>query len=280
MDPNNRPRLLVPFPSRALERRWFDPLRVAAPSAPTGMLCQITSVLSPRERLFAPDDDHGASGGGAGGEKTFTQAELDRIVQDRVSKQNEKIKALEAQSARLAEIEQKLLESDEREKAAREEAELKGKSEVEKLQIQIQKSTEAAKKLDAEWQKKYADVETQKAHAEKRFVDHVTRSAVSDALLSAGVHKTASQDAALSFLSSAQIELDEGHQIKGVIVGGKSFTSPAEAAKHFLTEKPYFAESSPGGSGTPRSGGAPNGAAPTTVAGYLHGGQQEMTRTQ
>lgn len=221
-------------------------------------ICQVTSFVTPSECLFAPDDGAGAGGGGgAGGERTFTQADLDRIVGERLAKQADKLKALEAQTTRLTEIEQKLAEADAREQKAREEAELKGKSEVEKLQIQIQKATDAAKAKEAEWLEKLQGAERLRTDAEQKFVGHVKRSAIADALLAAGVVKTASADAALSFLSSAQIELDDDHQVKSVIVGGKSFDKPAEAAKHFLTEKPYFAESPPGGSGTPRTPGSP-----------------------
>lgn len=259
--------------------RW-DALAPDEPRASLS-LCYISSALSPREALFAPEGEGAAAGGEGAPAKTFTQADVDRIVQDRVGKLNERIKAQDTQLARLAEIEKKLAEADEREAKAREEAELKGKSELEKLQIQIQKSTEAAKKAEADWQKKLAEVETQKTHAEKRFLDHVTRSAVSDALSLAGVVKTGAQDAALSFLSSAQIELDEGHKVKTVVVGGRSFDNPVEAAKHFLAEKPHFAEAPPGGSGNPRNGtGAPPGArTPTTVAGLLTQGLVEMGRT-
>lgn len=254
---------------------------LSADSAPR-WICQITSALHSSETLFAPDDGAGGGGGNpGGGERTFTQADLDRIVGERLSKQAEKIKTLEAQGARLAEIEQKLAEADEREQKAREEAELKGKTEVEKLQIQVQKATDAAKVKESEWQKKLHETEQLRLQAEAKFVDHVKRSAISDALLSAGVVKSASSDATLSFLSSAQIELGEDHQIKSVIVGGKSFDKPQEAAKHFLSEKPYYAEPPSGGSGSPRqTGGASNGTPPTSIAGYFGGAHQEVPKTQ
>lgn len=263
------------------------PTRFSADSSPR-WLCQITSALSPMERLFAPEGEAGAGGGSGGGggggggtgttsEKTFTQADLDRIVQERVGKLTEKIKTLEAGTARLTEIEQKLAEADEREQKAREEAELKGKTELEKLHIQVNKANDALKAKDAEWQKKYGEVEAQKSQAEQRFVDHVKRSAVTDALVSAGALKGAGRDATLSFLSEAQIELAEDHQIKTITVGGKSFDKPQEAAKHFLTEKPWYAEAAPGGSGSPRSqGSVSNGAPPTSLAGYFAGAQTEM----
>lgn len=242
--------------------------------------CQITSAFCGHERLFAPEDGTGAGGSGAGGgEKTFTQADVDRIVQERVAKQNDRIKTLEASASRLTEIEAKLAEADERERKALEEAELKGKSELEKLQIQVQKANDQLKVRDVEWQKKFGEVETLKSQAEQRFLDHVKRSAVTDALMGAGALKTAGRDAALSFLSEAQIELGDDHQIKTITVGGKSFDKPADAAKHFLTEKPYYADAQPGGSGSPRNnGGGGNAPAPSSIAGYFGGARQEITK--
>jgi hypothetical protein len=240
-------------------------------------ICQITSGFCGHERLFAPEDGEGSGGGGGAPDKTFTQVELDKIVQERVGKLNQQIKTLEAGTARLAEIEKKLADADEREKKALEEAELKGKTELEKLQIQVQKANDALKAKDTEWQKKYGEVESLKSQAEQRFVDHVKRSAVTDALIGAGLAKGAGRAASLTFLSEAQIELAEDHQIKSVTVGGKSFDKPQEAAKHFLTENPYFAEPPPGGSGSPRHPGSPgNGAPPTSIAGYFAGAQSEM----
>jgi len=257
-----------------------DPLFMPAPRAHS-FLCFIAAGLLPRELLFAPEGESGAGGGGgdgAGAEKKFSQADLDRIVQDRVKGLKGEIEANKAKLSEIDEIKKKLAESDERETKAREEAELKGKTELEKLQIQVTKANDALKAKDAEWSKKYADVEAQKVQAEQRFVEHVKRSVVSDALVSAGMLKTAGKAAALTFLSEAQIELDEQHQIKTITVGGKSFEKPAEAAKHFLTENPYFAEPSDGGSGTPRrgAGGGNSNSLPGSVSGLLHQGLSEM----
>jgi hypothetical protein len=241
----------------------------------SSLVCAIHQGLTLRERLLAPETE-GAGAGGAGapptgGDKTFTQQDLDRIVQERVGKLNEKLKGQEAQLQRLAEIEKKLAESDEREAKAREEAELRGKTELEKLQIQIQKAQKAREEAEGGWQKKLSEVESLKTQAEQRFVDHVKRSAVAEALNGVGLAKGAGRAAVGTFLSEAQIELGDDHQIKSITVGGKAFDKPGEAAKHFLTENPYFAEAPPGGSGHPRGG---NGAGygnpmPGTIEGLL-----------
>jgi hypothetical protein len=229
-----------------LPGRWAEPLR---PSS----ICQITSGYCGYERLLAPEGEAGGAGGGGGGDKTFTQAELDRIVQERVAKQNEKIKALEAGTARLAEIEKKLADADEREKKALEDAELKGKTELEKLQIQVQKANDSLKTRDADWQKKYGEIEALKSQAEARFTEYVKTGAIKDALRSAGLAKGADKAAALAFMTEAQIELaEDGQSIQRLTVGGKSFDKPQEAAKHFISENPFFAEVPQGGSNSPR----------------------------
>jgi hypothetical protein len=274
------PTRMLDLVDSSAELARLDPLFMPAPRAPS-FLCFIAAGLLPRELLLAPEGEDGAGGGGGGSdgaaEKKFSQTDVDRIVQDRVKGLKGEIEASKTKLGEIDEIKKRLAESDERETKAREEAELKGKSEVEKLQIQVTKANDALKAKDAEWQKRYVDVETLKTQAEQRFVEHVKRSAVSDALMSAGLLKTAGRDATLSFLTEAQIELDEHHQIKTITVGGKSFDKPAEAAKHFLTEKPYYAEPKEGGAGSPRrGGGGGNNALPGSVSGLLSQGLSEM----
>lgn len=210
------------------------------------------------QSLFAPEEESGA-GGGASSEKTFTQADLDRIVQERVGKLKDQLKALGEQASRVSEIEKKLAEADAREQAAREEAELKGKSELEKLQHQLQKASEGRKSAESEWARKLAELETGKVQAEQRFVDHVKTNAVKDALRAAGLVAGADKAASLAFLTEAQIELGADMSFTSIAVAGKSFTSPVDAAKEFLAQNPYFAAAPQGGSGSPRSvgGGAP-----------------------
>jgi hypothetical protein len=272
------------LPSRARDALELPSFEDVSPTR-----CYISALPGPRERLMFPDVELGGGGVPTNGappappappERTFQQADVDRIVQERVRSLNDKLKTYEASQQRLAEIEQKLAEADEREQKAREEAELKGKTEVEKLQHQVHKATEAARVRDAEWQKKLADADTLKQQAEQRFVDFVKRSAVSDALIAAGLIKGASKDATQSFLSEAQIELSDDHQVRSITVGGKSFERVADAAKHFLTEKPYFAEALLGGAGSPRSSvtGAQDGQSAQSLSGLLSHGLRKAGR--
>lgn len=232
-----------------------DALRMSEPRAASS-ICGATSLFGVRDVLR--DENTGNEGPGGAGDKQFTQADVDKIVQDRVGKLKDQLKAFEGTAAKLAEIEKKLLEADEREKSVREEAELKGKTEVEKLQIQLQKATEKSKLSESEWTKRLGELESAKTQAETKHVDYVKRHLITSALHGAGIAKGADKAATLAFLSEAQLELDENLEIKQVAVGGKSFAKIGEAAGAFLKENPFFAGSAPGGSGTQRgASGAP-----------------------
>jgi hypothetical protein len=240
----------------AFSRGRPDALRMSEPRTASSV-CGVTSLFGVRDVLFNAD---GGNDGGGGDDKRFSQADLEKILGERLGKEKEKVKALEAQVAKLAEIEKRLADADEREKTAREEAELKGKTELEKLQIQLQKSTEKSKAAESEWTKRLAELESEKQAAQSKHVDYVKRHLITSALHGAGIAKGADKAATLAFLAEAQLKLDENLEIKQVAVGGKSFQKLGEAAGAFLKENPFFAGNAGGGSGTPRNpngGGAP-----------------------
>jgi hypothetical protein len=218
-------------------------------------ICGITSLFGVRGPLF--DEDKGAGGGG---EKTFKQEDVDRIVQERVGKMKTQLDAATEALKELDAIKTKLADADKERQDALDAKELEGKSAEDKLKIQLTKASDLLKAKEAEWAKKHSDAEALAKQHETRFVDHVKRSAVTDALVASGVLGSAVGDAAQSFLGEAQLELDEKHGIKSLVVGGKTFEKPADAAKHFLSTKPYYASAPSGGSGNPRlsGGGAPS----------------------
>lgn len=223
--------------------------------------CHIFSKGIGREACFAPEGD--PPGGGGGDPAKFTpeqQVLVDRIVGDRVKKLNSELEVLRATVKEFEPLKQKLAEADQREAAAREEAELKGKSELEKLQHQLQKATDTAKTRDADFARQLAEAQGATRAAVDGRLDYVRRHTVSTALLAAGVVSEFADDAAHIFLRDAQIEMGEADAIKSIAVGGKSFDKPADAAKHFLSIKANFKSPAPGGAGTPRPGQNGNGA--------------------
>ncbi len=240
----------------AFEREAFDPLYMREPVVRSSSVCNASSLFSLRDVLRSPDPDPAPGGG-----KTFTQDEVNAIVQERVGKMKTQLDAATAALADLETIKQKLAEADAAREEATEAEKLKGKSEVEKLQHNLQKATDKQKQLDAEWKAKVDAAEAAAAKAVESHRGYVQRHLVSSALNDAGIAKGASKAATLAFLTEAQIELDDDLTPKSVAVGGKSFAKLEEAAKQYVLDNPFFAANPGGGSGAPRnalgSGGGP-----------------------
>lgn len=247
----------VVFAGLAFGRDDRDPMRVPEPSTGSS-ICGITSLFAPRGVLF--EEDKG--GGGGGGEKTFKQEDVDRIVQERVGKMKAQLDAATAALAGLDEIKAKLAEADAAREEATEQEKLKGKTELEKLQHQLQKATEKSKLAEGEWSKRVTEAEAKAVEAASKHQDYVKRSHIQTALSKAGLAKGADKAAVLAFLAEAQSELDENHEFKTVAVGGKSFNKLDDAAKQFLTDNPFFAAPQGGGSGGSRNPMSPKGSIP------------------
>lgn len=260
--------LLTLLVACSLEPAMRDLLQVPDPQVRSSSTCNAWNDI-----LFAPEGGEGGGGGGGGGgsgdEKKFTQADVDKIVKDRVKGLNDKVTALEATAGRITEIEAKLAEAAAREQAAREEAELKGKSELDQLKIQLGKANDKIKSTETEWKQKYEQAEAGAQQAQQKFVAHVQRGAVGDALNAVGLAKTALKHAPGAFLSEAQVELDEQHAIKSVTYNGETFSKVGDAAAAFLKDNPHFAAPSDGGSGTPRGNHGAGGAAGNSLIGLL-----------
>jgi hypothetical protein len=247
------------FAASAFEREAFDPLRMREPVARSATVCNALPWFALPGVLRSPDGDPAPGGG-----KTFSQEELNAIVQERVGKLKVQLDAQAAALADLDSIKARLAEADAAREEQLEQEKLKGKSELEKLQHNLQKSTDKQKQLEAEWAAKVAAAEQNAAKAADAHRGYVQRHLVSSALSDAGIAKGASKAATLTFLSEAQIELDDNLEPKSVAVGGKSFTKLAEAAKQYLVDNPYFAGKQDGGSNSPRSPLNGNGG-PQTV---------------
>jgi hypothetical protein len=225
-----------------------------------------SSICNIWNEVLRNADGEGGAGGGEPA-RTFTQDQVNDIIKIRVGKLNDELKAAKDGLARLAEVEARLAKADEDAKAALDAKELEGKSELEKLKINLDKANKAAAAKEAEWAKKYADAEGATKAEREKFVAHVTRSTLTEALAASGALGTAIGDATLSLLSEAQIERDENAGIKSITVGGKSFEKAADAAKHFLSTKPFYA--------APAKGGA--GSNPSAVAGPGRAGDVSKT---
>lgn len=235
----------------------------------SGSVCGVLNSV-----LYSPDVEPG--GGGGGDDKRFTQADLDRVVTERLKRESAKYADYDQIKAQVADLAKKNAESEADAQRRAEEAELKGKSEAEQGKIQLAKATENYKKLEAERAKERAEFEGQLKSEREAHLGFRKQTQVQSALNAAGLAKGADKFAVQAFLSEAQIELDEQHGIKSIAVGGQSFSKLDEASKKFLADNPLFAAPAQGGSGGPRSafGGAGGGSVDNinTLTGLLSAG--------
>ena len=209
--------------------------------------------------LRAPEGDEGGAGGGdAGGDggkgKTFTQAELQRIAAKekaegeragRAAAEAEWQAKLDEQKAAIAELKKQQMSAEERAAAERKERDEAEKRTREEREAKLKKERDEAK----------ASAQT----ALERWKNDRRNAALQSALITAKVIASASDDAAESMLRNAKIDVDEDGKITGVMYGGKTYESVADAAKQFLDDRPHFAQAVGGGGAGTRGG---NGAAP------------------
>lgn len=247
------------FLGLAFGRADHDALRMPEPRVPSS-ICGITSLFAPRDVLRSPEGEGAPPGGDPG--KTFTQADLDRIIQERVGGMKSKLDAATAALGELEGIKAKLAAADEERQAAIEAKDLEGKSELDKLKIQLQKATDKSKLQDTEWTKRVAEADARATKAADEQRQYVQRHLITTALTDAGLAKGAAKAAAMLFQSEAQLELDENHEVKSVAVGGKAHPKLGDAAKAFLADNPYFAGAPQGGSNSPKNPLGGNGGTP------------------
>lgn len=237
----------------AFARPEIDPLRVPdCDRSESSTLCGIRSLL------YAPDDGNGGGGGGAD-DKKFSQADLDKAIGDRLGKLKAEKADLEArftaQKTEFDAIKAQFGELSGAAEKAREEAELKGKSELEKLQIQFDKAqkklaeTETARQADLA--KLTKDLEGERGgrieDAKRNWATQVLASGAADGM---------SQYAIQALLSEGEFEIDENRQIKKVTFEGAVLEKPADVSTAFYKARPGFAKPAQGGSNQPRGNGA------------------------
>lgn len=215
----------------------------------------------PHERmLFEPDPDPSAGGGGGGGggepAKTFTQDDVNKIVQREKASLEKKLSDLQKSAeaaSKIPELEAKIAE-------LTQQAELAGKSAEEKARIQAE---QAAKKIEAERaQREKALADTATALETERSAHRTTRLryAATAALTEAKAFPQALPDAIGSFLGAVELSFDEKTgEVASITYGGVAQKTMKDAAAAFLKDRPYFAAApTGGGAGTP----TPNGGAP------------------
>ena len=235
-------------------RPQFDALRVPEPSGLGSTLCGITSDPTARGFLLSSDGDPAASGD----EKKFSQADLDKIINERLGKEKVKFeeqkKLFTTQSAEFEKIKEQLAELQVSAERAREEGELKGKSELEKLQINFDKATKRIEAMTNEHKTSLAKMEQDLASERNGRVDDAKRTWATQ-VLSSGAADGVAPYAIQALLSEGQFDIDDKRQISRVTFEGGAYEKPADLAAAFYKARPYFAKAPEGGSNHPRGNG-------------------------
>lgn len=222
----------------------------------TSLLLARALSRAPRGPLFDQDKGDGGGGGGTGNEpaKTFTQADLDRIVGQRVGEATKKYadyEAVKAQAAKVADFEAQL-------QKLTEEKELLGKSAEEQQRIQAERIAKQIERERSEMQTKLTAAEQARDASDRKLRDFLISSALGSALDGANVMSKAREKAIRAFRDEVQVELDDAGKITSIIYAGVSQKSVADAAAAFLKDNDFYAsagEISGGGSKKPNAGG-------------------------
>jgi hypothetical protein len=216
---------------------------------------------TPAGPLFNVDGDGGGGGGVPGGgvpggepPRTFTQADLDRIVGQRVGEATKKFAGfdeLKGKAEKAAEYEAELAK-------LREEKENAGKTAEERERIAATKAAAVMERERQDLMTKITAAEARAESAEKRRRDLIVDGGLGAALDGANVLAKARADAVDAFRNHSKVELDDDDgRILTVTYGGVAYKTAAEAALAFLKEKDHFASGRiVGGNSQPPNGGS------------------------
>lgn len=217
--------------------------------------------ISQLERGFLLSPDGGGGGGGEpdddDDEKKFTQADVDKIISQRIKKLERKYADYDDAVAKAGKVDE-LTKQLEDLKAQVEDAD---KKPAEKELARMQRELDA---LGSKLKQANEAAETAKAGQAQAVKAHNTyrlRSAVSAALTKADALPKRVEQAARLMIEDAEaaIEFDEeGEASYSFSINDMTITSPEEAAKHWLKDNDHYQRHPGGGSGTP-SGGSGNG---------------------
>lgn len=286
----------------AFSRQRFDALRVPEPEHGGGSICGITSRALERGPLFAEGGGDGGGAGGAGGggdggagaggaggagdgDKKFSQAEVNRMMQDRVSKATKELEAKDAQLTQLVKdmdvLKTQVAEAETIKQKALEDEQTKGMTAVQKAEHSLAQAQETIKTLKGEHTTALAKVTAELEAERNGRVDDAKRNYVTT-VLAGGAATGMAGYAAAALLSEGEFHLDEKRQVTKVTFEGQAFDKPSELAAAFYKARPGFAKPVEPGTGNRGAGGAgqANGLeSHQTVGSLLATGFQGRTQT-
>jgi hypothetical protein len=221
-------------------------------------------VLGLNPGVCSADDGDGSGdgdgGGGGGDEPKFTQADMDKAIQSRLSKAEKKYAGFDEfrekagkVDALTAEIEELRQQIDDAGKSAEEKERARAARERATLDKQLATLTESKAELEA-------------AIEAERTAHRTTRAShdLMAALTQSDVHAKAAGDALRTMMSDSELEFAEDGSLESLTLRSNGVRYGADklkdAAAAFLEDRPYFAKAPPGGPGiAPPSGGGGGG---------------------
>lgn len=232
-----------------------DHLAIREPHIGDGTLCHIFSHGIGNERVHCAPEGEPPAPGNTQPEKTFTQADLDRIVGQRVGEATKKFAdfdTFKAQAAKVSEIEAELTK-------LREEKEMAGKSAEEQQRIAAERAAKALDRERSDWNTKLTAAEQGRAEYEKKYRDVVISHGLGSLLDGAKVLSSARDFAIKAFRDSSTVELDDSGKVVSITYNGVAYTKTSEAAAAFLKDNEFLASAGTavgGGTKPPNGGGA------------------------
>ncbi len=201
------------------------------------------------------DDGGGGSGdgggGGAGGDdKTFTQADLNRMVANERRSNQAKMDTLQASADKVPGLETTIQEAKEAKELA--DADAAGQATI----LAQRQADQHQAKLE-EKDLRIAGLEADKAAGDTRLTDFQTRTTIGQELAKAGMLGAAAKHAIPAMMADSEVTLNEDGSIATIKLDKVMQADLATAVAQFLTDNPHFKAAPPGGSGS----GAPNGGA-------------------
>jgi flagellar biosynthesis chaperone FliJ len=249
------------FDAAAFGRPAIDAMRVPDPSPVVGSVCGITSRVLGRGLLMSADD----GAGGGGDDKKFTQADVNRMITERLGKANAEKADLEkrfgATVSELEAIKAQVAELSGAAEKAKEEAELKGKTDVEKAQVMLTKAQDRIKALESERDTIKSTLSADLEKAKNATIDYAKRQAITSAV-SSQVADGMTKHAVRAILEEAQIELNDKYEPIKVTYDGKEFDKLDAFAGEFFKANQGFAKRPDGGSGHPLNSNGSGKSAP------------------
>lgn len=201
----------------------------------------------------AGGDGSGGGGGGTGeGDKRFTQAELDAILEKRLAKERTRTAdydTIKEQAAQLPELQKQIEELRTQMEDAGKSAQEKARAQAERERATIVKQLEEAKAEAVKAAKEREEIEGS-------FKRHRLQNALASALVAAGAMKDekAIARAARDLMEDGKAEFSDDGKVVLDFDDGR-FTDPKAGAAHWLKSNAWYAEHPGGGAGT----GRPNG---------------------